>query len=309
MTWLIYILFFMAVTMVVLAFAKPQSKEEASARLQYLKIKKGLQEDPSAKDNLEKAKAMGQQWATDSHSQLAPIAARLLPSNLYKLIRRKLDLAGLYSTTVEIYAVNQLLYMLGFPLTFLAFNLFLFKYPFMTVIYAVPVLLAIGYYFPIVRLNTLVETRRRGIFRAFPDFVDLMTICLEAGMGIDAALTLMLKKSQPTPLRDELAKTLQEIRVGKPRVQALKDLAKRVDMKEVSSFVIAVVQAEQIGGSLSQTLKIQSEIARDARWQKAQELAQKAPIKLLFPMLLLIFPNIFLIIFGPILLGYITGKL
>jgi tight adherence protein C len=119
----------------------------------------------------------------------------------------------------------------------------------------------------------------------------------------------MIKKGQPSPLRDELSKTLQEIRVGKPRVQALKDLAKRVDMKEITSFVVAVVQAEQIGGNLSQTLKIQSEIARDARWQKAQELAQKAPIKLLFPMLLLIFPNIFLIIFGPILLGYITGKL
>jgi tight adherence protein C len=194
-------------------------------------------------------------------------------------------------------------------LAFLALNLFLFKYPLTTVLYAVPALLAIGYYFPIVRLNTLVENRRRAMFRAFPDFVDLMTICLEAGMGIDAALTLMIKKGQPSPLRDELSKTLQEIRVGKPRVQALKDLAKRVDMKEITSFVVAVVQAEQIGGNLSQTLKIQSEIARDARWQKAQELAQKAPIKLLFPMLLLIFPNIFLIIFGPILLGYITGKL
>ncbi len=308
MTWLIYVLFFLAVMLVVLAFAKPQSKEEASARLQYLKVKKNLEEEPS-KEGLEKARAMGQQWASESHSQLAPIAARLIPSNLYKLIRRKLDLAGLYSTAVEMYAVNQLLYMAGLPLAFLALNLFLFKYPLNTVLYAVPALLAIGYYFPIVRLNTLVENRRRAMFRAFPDFVDLMTICLEAGMGIDAALTLMIKKGQPSPLREELSKTLQEIRVGKPRVQALKDLAKRVDMKEITSFVVAVVQAEQIGGNLSQTLKIQSEIARDARWQKAQELAQKAPIKLLFPMLLLIFPNIFLIIFGPILLGYITGKL
>jgi tight adherence protein C len=70
-----------------------------------------------------------------------------------------------------------------------------------------------------------------------------------------------------------------------------------------------LAQAEQIGGNLSQTLKVQSEIARDARWQKAQEMAQKAPVKLLFPMILLIFPNIFLIIFGPLVLAFVTGKL
>ncbi|PIQ28465.1 hypothetical protein COW36_13195 [bacterium (Candidatus Blackallbacteria) CG17_big_fil_post_rev_8_21_14_2_50_48_46] len=308
MSWLIYILFFMAVLLVILAFAKPQSKEEASARLQYLKVKKGLQEEDT-REGLEKAKALGQQWASEGHSQLAPIAARLIPANLYQFIRRKLDQAGNYELSVELYGVNLLLYMVGFPMAFVALNLFLFKYPGKIVLYALPVLLAIGYYFPIVRLNTRVESRRRGIFRAFPDFVDLMTICLEAGMGIDASLNLMLKKGQPSPLKEELAKTLQEIKVGKPRIQALKDLAKRVDMKEITSFVVAVVQAEQIGGNLSQTLRIQSEIARDARWQKAQELAQKAPIKLLFPMLLLIFPNIFLIIFGPILLGYLTGKL
>lgn len=307
MTWLIYLLFFMAVMLVVLAFAKPQSKEEASARLQYLKVKRGLPENTA--QGLDKARVLGQQLAAGSQSQLAPVAVRLIPSNLYMLIRRRLDQAGDYELGVELYAVNLLLYMAGFPLAFLALNLFLFKYSLTVMLYALPVLVAMGYFYPIVRLNTRVENRRRAIFRAFPDFVDLMTICLEAGMGIDAALNLMLKKGQPSPLKDELGKTLQEIKVGKPRIQALKDLAKRLDMKEITSFVVAVVQAEQIGGNLSQTLRVQSEIARDARWQKAQELAQKAPIKLLFPMLLLIFPNIFLIIFGPILLGYITGKL
>lgn len=307
MTWFIYLLFFLAVMLVVLAFAKPQSKEEASARLQYLKAKRSLQGDTL--QGLDKARSLGQQWALESQSKLAPIAVRLIPSNIYAFIRHRLDQAGEYERSVESYAVNLLLSMVGFPLVFLALNLFLFKYSPLVIFYALPVLVAMGYFYPIVRLNTRVEMRRRAIFRAFPDFVDLMTICLEAGMGIDAALNLMVKKGQASPLKDELGKTLQEIKVGKPRIQALKDLAKRLDMKEITSFVVAVVQAEQIGGNLSQTLRVQSEIARDARWQKAQELAQKAPIKLLFPMLLLIFPNIFLIIFGPILLGYLTGKL
>ena len=128
-------------------------------------------------------------------------------------------------------------------------------------------------------------------------------------MGLDASLNLVVRRGRDGPLKDEMEQTLKEIRVGKTRAQALKDLARRVEMKEITSFVVAVVQAEQIGSNLSQTLRVQSEIARESRWQKAQELAQKAPVKMLFPMLLLIFPNIFLMIFGPILLGFMLGRL
>ncbi|HEY9843204.1 MAG TPA: type II secretion system F family protein [Candidatus Obscuribacterales bacterium] len=297
MTYLIFGLFFVAVMLVVLAFAKPQSSEEASARLEYMRVRSGG-DTPVDKKLAEKGR-----------EQLAPLAERLLPESMKLTIRRKLDHAGDYEVSVSHYAVNFLLMLLGFPLGFLILNTVLLQYGTDVVMYAVPALAALGYYYPLIRLNSKIENRRRSLFRAFPDFVDLLTVCLEAGMGLDSALNLVVRKAHPSPLRDELERTLKELRMGKTRAQALKDLARRLDLKEITSFVVAVVQAEQIGSNLSATLKVQSEIARESRWQKAQELAQKAPVKMLFPMLLLIFPNIFLMIFGPILLGFMTGKL
>ncbi len=297
MSILIFGLFFVSIMLVVLAFAKPQSTEEASARLEYMRVRAGG-ETPVDKKMSER-----------SREQLAPFAERLIPESLKLTLRRRLDHAGRYEDSVSLYAVNFLVMTLGFPIGFLILNTVLFQYGMDVVMYAVPALAALGYYYPLIRLNSQIESRRRAIFRAFPDFVDLLTVCLEAGMGLDAGLNLVVRKANPSPLRDELERTLKEIRVGKTRASALKDLARRLDLKEVTSFVVAVVQAEQIGSNLAATLKVQSEIARESRWQKAQELAQKAPVKMLFPMLLLIFPNIFLIIFGPILLGFMTGKL
>lgn len=298
MTYLIFGLFFVSMMLVVLAFAKPQSTEEASARLEYLRVRAGGETGAADKKLAEK-----------SREQLEPFAERLLPEGLKQTLRRKLDHAGQYETSVQSYAVNFLLMTLGFPIVFVALNALLLQYSWDLAIYGVPALAALGYYYPLIRLNSRIENRRRALFRAFPDFVDLLTVCLEAGMGLDSALNLVVRKAQPSPLREELDRTLKELRMGKTRAQALKDLARRLDLKEVTSFVVAVVQAEQIGSNLSSTLKIQSEIARESRWQKAQELAQKAPVKMLFPMLLLIFPNIFLMIFGPIVLGFMTGKL
>lgn len=296
MTWLIFGLFFVSIMMVVMAFAKPQSSEEASARLEYMRVRAG-------------GEVSDKKLAERSREQLVPLAERLLPESLKLSVRKRLDAAGRYEQSVELYAVNFLITLIGFPVGFLLLNTFLLQYEGDVVLYAVPALAALGYYYPLIRLNSLIETRRRSIFRAFPDFVDLLTVCLEAGMGLDQSLNLVVRKAQPSPLRDELERTLRELRVGKTRAAALKDLARRLDMKEVTSFVVAVVQAEQIGSNLSATLKVQSEIARESRWQKAQELAQKAPVKMLFPMLLLIFPNIFLMIFGPILIAFMTGKL
>ena len=297
MTWLIFGLFFVSIMLVVMAFARPQSTEEASVRLEYMRVKAG------GEDIVDKG------LAEKGRQQLVPFAQRILPAGLKQTLRRKLDHAGLYETQVENYAVNFLLMTVGFPVVFLILNYTLFQYTWDVVLYAIPALAALGYYYPLIRINSRIENRRRGIFRSFPDFVDLLTVCLEAGMGLDSGLNLVVRKAHPSPLRDEFERTLKEIRVGKTRAAALKDLAKRLDIKEITSFVVAVVQAEQIGSNLSATLKIQSEIARESRWQKAQELAQKAPVKMLFPMLLLIFPNIFLMIFGPILLGFMVGKL
>ena len=301
MTWLIFGLFFIAIVMLVLSFARSQSLEDASARLSYLKER---QQRPGT-DSLEASKAPRK---APKAQALAPVAQKLVSARFGSVLRQKLDHAGKRHVQVEQYAVYILLCMVGFPVGFYALNVALLQYSNDVLLYMIPALIGLGYFYPLIRLNSEVERRQQAIFRAFPDFVDLLTVCLEAGMGLDAALNLVAKKAQPSPLRDELDYTIQQIRVGQSRGEALKDLARRLDMREVTSFVVAVVQAEQIGTSLSNILKIQSEISRDARWQKAQELAQKAPIKMLFPMILLIFPNIFLIIFGPLVLEYMSGR-
>lgn len=305
MSVIIVILIFLAVVMVIMAFAQPRSRQDAAARLKKLRSMETGQESSDSKDGLRKI-------ALESREQLSPFAKTLLqilPNQMVEQLEIKLQKSGQYQASIEKLLTNQIMACLAFPSTFILLNILILNYQGITTVTLIVIVLAIiGFWYPVIRLNTQIEQRRRSIFRAFPNFLDLLNICLEAGMGLDAALNLVIKKAQPSPLRDELEKTLKEIKIGKPRGEALKDMGQRLDMKEVTSFVIAVTHAEQMGVSLSQTLTIQSEIARDARWQKAQELAQKAPVKLLFPMLLLIFPNIFLIIFGPLLLGFILGR-
>ena len=166
-------------------------------------------------------------------------------------------------------------------------------------------LATIGYFLPNLVLATLMHRRRREIREALPDAIDLMAVCVEAGLGLDAA---MLRTGEEMSLRSEaLAEELNlvglERRVGSTREAALRNMILRTGVEEVATFVTIVLQTDLFGTNVADSLKILSETVRDQRNTRAEEAAAKIPLKLLFPLIFFMFPSLFLVLLGPALIG------
>ena len=169
------------------------------------------------------------------------------------------------------------------------------------------ILAGLGFYLPGRMLKDRISRRHRTILRSLPNVLDLLTLSVEAGLDFGAALNKVIEKSKPSPLIDELFLMTQEMRVGKTRLDGLRDMAKRVNQPELSSTLSALVQATQLGTSLGPILRLQAEQMRLKRFQLAEKLAAEAPTKMLFPLLFFIFPSVFIILFGPITLQFMGG--
>lgn len=167
------------------------------------------------------------------------------------------------------------------------------------------VLIFVGLIMPDYLLDRAVADRQARIRRALPDTLDLLTVSVEAGLGLDAAMQKVVEKLK-NPLSDELRIALQEMRIGKMRMDALRDAAKRTRVAEFTSFVAAVYQADQLGVSISNVLRVQSQSLRSQRAQRARETAAKLPVKILFPLVFFIFPALFIVTLGPGVI--LTGK-
>jgi tight adherence protein C len=155
-----------------------------------------------------------------------------------------------------------------------------------------------GYILPQFVLSKRIQQRQETILLSLPYAIDILSISVEAGMGFDAGVGYTMRKIKG-PLAEEFAKTLNEIRLGKPRLEALEDLGNRTGVDELKTFVTAVVHASRLGGSITNTLRIQADSMRVRRRQRAQEKAMKAPVKMVFPLVLFIFPALFVVILGP----------
>ncbi|MFL5725388.1 MAG: type II secretion system F family protein [Chloroflexota bacterium] len=165
--------------------------------------------------------------------------------------------------------------------------------------FAMPVVgLLLGYTIPEFWLGSQVRKRQHAILLQIPDALDLLTISVRAGLGFDAALGKVVEKLQG-PLTEEFRRALAEVRVGKARREALRDIIPRTEVPPLTNFIGAIIQAEQLGVSISKVLQVQSEQLRIERRQRAEEQAAKAPIKMLFPLVGCIFPSLFIVILGP----------
>jgi len=165
--------------------------------------------------------------------------------------------------------------------------------------FAMPVIgLMLGYTVPEFWLGGQVKKRQHLILLMIPDALDLLTISVRAGLGFDAALGKVVEKLNG-PLTDEFRRALAEVRVGKARREALRDIIPRTEVPPLTNFIGAIIQAEQLGVSISKVLQVQSEQLRIERRQRAEEMAAKAPIKMLFPLVGCIFPSLFIVILGP----------
>ena len=165
---------------------------------------------------------------------------------------------------------------------------------------------AIGFIGPEFWLGRRIRGRAMQMILQLPDALDLLTISVEAGLGFDAALAKVVEKMEG-PLVVEFRQALAEIRMGRTRREALRDIVARADAQPVSNFIGAIVQAEQLGVPIAKVLQIQSQQLRVERRQRAEEAAAKAPVKMLFPMVGCIFPTIFIVILGPAIVTVMGG--
>ena len=167
---------------------------------------------------------------------------------------------------------------------------------------------ALGAFYPVTRLRAVVQNRSIQVFRDMPYVLEILTLSTEAGQDFSSALGTVVEKSTPGPLVDELRIVNQEVTLGKSRGEALRDMATRLDLPEVTSFVLALIQAEQLGTGIGKVLRIMAEQMRVKRATIAEELAGKVPVKLMAPLMTCILPASFIILlFGPIY-AYMTGQ-
>ncbi len=165
----------------------------------------------------------------------------------------------------------------------------------------------IGMFYPMIWINDQVKKRHLQISRALPFNLDLLTLSVEAGLDFTAALAKVVEKGKTGPLRDELQIVLKQLKMGKTREEALKAMIARVDLPALTQFVTALIQADKMGTSLGKVLRIQSTQLRIDRTQRAEKLANEAPVKMLFPLIACIFPTVFMILFGPIVFAFMFG--
>ena len=165
---------------------------------------------------------------------------------------------------------------------------------------------ALGYMLPEFWLGGKAKKRSFAMVLQLPDALDLLTISVEAGLGFDAALAKVVEKMEG-PLVSEFRQALAEIRMGRTRRDALRDVVARADAQPIANFIGAIIQAEQLGVPIAKVLQIQSQQLRIERRQRAEEMAAKAPVKMLFPMVGCIFPTIFIVILGPAIIQVISG--
>jgi len=164
----------------------------------------------------------------------------------------------------------------------------------------------VGYAAPDTMLAQSIGARQNLIRRRLPDVIDLLVVSVEAGLGFDAAVAKVVQKVDG-PIAEEFGRVLDEMRVGKPRGVAMRDMSARIDIPEVTSFVAAIYQSEQLGVSIASVLRVQSQSIREARSQRIREAAAKLPVKMLIPLVFFIFPSIFVVMLAPGVIGIIDG--
>jgi tight adherence protein C len=236
--------------------------------------------------------------------RLARLIRNRTPATQLEEIRRKLEIAGISNIDVNQFLGIKVLASIIVLVILTAFALILRNPPVLGTpipsIIAAPVLgFVLGYYYPNLWLNSKMRRRQKEIQLALADALDLLVISVEAGLSFDSAIGKVAEKWD-NALSREFARVLIENRLGKSRSEALRDMANRIGLPDVTNFVGAVIQADQLGVSIARILTIQAEQMRIKRRQRAEKLAHEAPVKMVIPMVIFMMPTIYMIVLGPI---------
>jgi tight adherence protein C len=246
----------------------------------------------------EMLKSFGSRVVTPFAGRLMDLVRKRTPVGYVETVRHKLVLAG----NPPGYEVDRLLIfkVLGLASGIVWIPLVLFGLGFKgtTALFGIAFFWGASFILPDLSLGRKIETRQKEIARRLPDILDLLVISVEAGLGFEQAID-RTSAAVPGPLSEEFRRMLQETRVGASRADALRALDERTEVPELRSFILAMLQADTFGVSIARILRAQADEMRVRRRLAAQELAQKAPIKMLFPLVLCIFPAMFVVVLGP----------
>ena len=286
-----------AIIVIVIALGSRKPGDALSARL----AEYSMRETPATLEEIELSMPFSERVLAPMIRRASGFMVRFTPARSLESARHKLDLAGNPNnwTPSEFFGVRAVACAALGGLIFLMLsvaNVDWLQRIGMTVVFAL-----LGFMLPALWLGQKIRSRKDSVIRSLPDALDLLTICVEAGLGFDQAMQKVAEKWDDE-LSRAFARVLHEIRLGKTRREALRDLANRLDLSDVTSFVAAVIQAEQLGVSIAKVLRIQADQMRIRRRQRAEEKAHQAPVKMLFPMVFLIFPAIWIVLLGPALL-------
>ncbi|MDI6631934.1 MAG: type II secretion system F family protein [Thermoanaerobacteraceae bacterium] len=234
-------------------------------------------------------------------TRLGAAGKHYLPASRAQVLERKLLVAGNPGglTAAEFLVVK---YLAGICLgvAWLLFSRLTQVALFQFLLFLVGIMLA-GFLLPDFYIRKRAQARQEAVRQALPDVLDLLTVSIEAGLGLDGAILKVVEKMKGV-LPGEFKQVLQEVKVGKPRREALKDMAFRLDVDDLSTFIGAVLMAEQMGVQLANVMRLQAQEIRSKRRQQAEEQAMKAPVKMLIPLVFFIFPAIFVVLLGPAVL-------
>jgi tight adherence protein C len=265
--------------------------DPVQARLQQISVK------PRTLEELELQRPIAERTIKPIVQMFAAVISRLYPANTARSLQVKLKRAGMETTSVEFFlGVKGFVGLLAAVLASSLLNL-LTSDSLLTVGGLLGGVI-LGFVVPDFYLNSRAGGRGTAILDQLPDALDLLTISVEAGLGFDAAIVKVTEKMKG-PLTDEFKRAASEQRVGKSRQEALRGISERVDVKELQNFISAIIQADQLGVSMSKVLRIQSETLRTERRQRAEEKAARAPILIMLPTVGCIFPSLFIVILAP----------
>jgi len=268
---------------------------------QYVALQPAANPTPTELSGVRKSELAGsfrERVVLPGFRRVAGVFGRFTPASSLESLEKQLAIAGrpLGLGPREFYGLRIIFSLLGIWLAFLILRQELTLNR-MTMALLV---LYIGLFLPRVWLSRRVRQRQDRIRKGLPDALDMLSVCVDAGLGFDQAL-LRVSEYWKTPVGIEFGRVVAEMEMGVPRAQALRNLSERLDVLELSSFVAVIIQSDQLGMSIADTLRSQAQQMRIERRFRAQEQARKVPLKMLFPMLLLIFPAMLAVICGPVI--------
>ena len=298
-----------AVVLIVVGLRSPQGGDPLQDRLADF----AARGEAASLEEIELSQPFSQRIIVPIARRLGELVMRFTPQNAIQQMSRKLELAGNPGNLDP--AVFFALRFLGLPFGGIFLYLDKIAPPGAMMdgkglLFGIPAAV-FGFYLPDLLLKSRIDKRQKEVRKAMPDALDLLTICVEAGLGFDGAMARVYE-NWDNELGRSFGRVVREIQLGKLRREALRDMADRLGISEMTSFVAAVIQSEQLGVSMAQVLRIQSDQMRIRRRQLAEEEAHKAPLKMLLPMAFFIFPALCIVLMGPaalILIEMGTGPL